>query len=105
MYEVTAKHFDKALMTSKLVIVDFKASWCSPCKVMQNSINAVEGKYGHSVKFISVDCDKERELFERFDVTHVPTLIAFKCGEIINRQTGAMLESQLIEKLDRLLKR
>lgn len=105
MKKVTAKNFDEALKTSKLVIVDFKASWCGPCKVMQNSIDAVEGKYPDTVKFISVDCDEEREVFNRFNVTSVPTLIAFRDGEIINRQSGSMLEGQLIEKVERLLKR
>lgn len=105
MKKINAKNFDQSLKTSKLVIVDFMASWCGPCKVMKNSIDKVEPECADKVQFFSCDCDEDREVFDRFNVTSVPTLIAFKNGYAINRQSGALLENQLKDKIERLIGR
>lgn len=105
MKKITTNNFDQALKTSEMVMAVFTATWCGPCKMMKLVIDKVEGNYAGKVKFISVDIDSEMELRKRFDISSIPTLIAFKDGEMINRQVGAMTEDKLAEKLDRLLKR
>lgn len=105
MKNISSDKFDQTLKTSELVMAVFTATWCGPCKAMKIVIDNVEDGYAGKVNFIGVDIDAERELRERFNITSIPTLIAFKDGEIINRQTGAMTETAFSEKLDRLLKR
>lgn len=105
MKELTPKKFDQSLQTSKLVVICFMATWCGPCKEMMNTISQVEDKYSDWAKFYKIDFDKDRTLFDRFHVGSVPTLIVFKNGCPIYRQSGSMPEVQFEQKIEILIKR
>ena len=83
--------FDKALNAGGLMMVDFWATWCGPCKMLTPVMESLAQDYeGKAVTIGKVDVDEEGALAQRYGVMSVPTVIFFKNGEEIDRKVGAM---------------
>lgn len=85
---MTDEEFNKIIGGDKLTIVDFSAVWCMPCKMMQPVLEDASEKHKGEYNFYQVDVDSAENLAARFDITAVPTIIAFKRGEVINKLSG-----------------
>ncbi|MBA3673426.1 MAG: thioredoxin [Chitinophagaceae bacterium] len=86
--------FSKILNDEKPVLVDFYAEWCGPCKVMAPELKKFAEMH-NGVRVLKVDIDKNRATAEQFNIQGVPTLILFKKGKVLWRQSGAMNAQQL----------
>ena len=84
------ENFNELIQSSKPVLIDFYAEWCGPCKTMKPILLDVAERIGEEAKIISVDIDKEKELAERYRIQSVPTLIIFKKGKQLWRQSGVI---------------
>jgi thioredoxin 1 len=88
----------KELISSELpVLVDFYATWCGPCKMMNPILEDVAVKMKGQVKIVKVDVDKNPNAAEAYQVRGVPTLILFKYGKQVWRQSGVVQANQLIQ--------
>lgn len=88
----------KELISSELpVLVDFYATWCGPCKMMSPILEDVAVKMKGQVKIVKVDVDKNPNAAEAYQVRGVPTLILFKNGRQVWRQSGVVQANQLIQ--------
>lgn len=92
--------FDKALASGQLVMVDFWASWCGPCKMLAPVIEGLGDEYGDKVIVGKVNVDEEQELAIRFGVMSIPTVIFFKNGEEVARKVGVMPAGEYTAILD-----
>jgi thioredoxin 1 len=81
------------------VLVDFSAEWCGPCKVLAPILKQVKDEVGDSVKIIKIDVDKNQKISARYKVMGVPTLILFKDGVQIWRQSGVMQKQEILSLL------
>ena len=86
---LTAKTFDDALADHRVVLVDFWAIWCAPCKTMAPDLDQVATEVPDDVLVAKVDVDKERKLAKRFGVQSMPTIMTFVNGEHHNTFVGA----------------
>lgn len=82
------------------VLVDFSAEWCGPCKQLKPILEQVKSKVGEQAKIIKIDVDKNRSLADKFQIRSVPTLILFKSGKVVWRQSG-VVPASTIERIIR----
>ena len=84
------------------VMVDFFATWCGPCKTMLPILKDFSTQMGDRVRVIKIDVDKAPKTAETYKIQGVPTLILFKAGEILWRQSGIVPKHQLVKVINEL---
>ena len=89
--ELNSSSFTDALLKNKLLLVDFWAEWCGPCKSMHPIFSRMARKYTH-VRFARINVDNSQDIAMKFNVQSIPTFIMFKNGEIAQQMVGAIGE-------------
>ena len=96
----TNTSFDGLLESEKLVIVDFWATWCGPCRMLSPLLDEVEEEMADKVTVVKVNVDDADEIAYRYRIMSIPTLIFFKDGKMVDRTVGAMPKSTLVERIE-----
>jgi thioredoxin 1 len=87
--------FNEIINGNDLVLVDFYAEWCGPCKMMSPILQEVKTNLKESVKIIKINVDQHQDLASHFMVRGVPTLMLFKTGKMLWRQSGVLNSKDL----------
>lgn len=93
--------FGEILRTEELVLVDFTATWCGPCKMIAPILDELKSAVGSKVLILKIDVDKNPQASAAYNIQGVPTLILFKKGKIVWRQSGVVPSNvlkQIIEQ-------
>lgn len=91
------KTFQELIDGDTPVLIDFFATWCGPCKMMQPILEDTSRQLGDKIKIVKVDVDKNQLAAGKFQVRGVPTLILFHKGKTIWRQSGVVPAHQLVQ--------
>lgn len=94
------KEFDALIAEHPLVLADFWATWCAPCRMVAPIIEQLAQQYDGRVKVVKVDIDEHTELAQRYDVQSIPTILLFKDGKVTARDVGAKPLNNYTEMID-----
>ena len=94
--------FNEMINGEQLTLVDFFATWCGPCKTMPPILEQLKEKMGDDIRILKVDVDKNEAQSMQYRIQSVPTLMLFKKGEMLWRQSGAMSLNDLMQKISQL---
>jgi thioredoxin 1 len=86
---------------SGLVLVDFWAPWCGPCKMIARVLEELDAEIGEKVKIVKVDVDENQETAGKFGIMSIPTLLVLKDGEVVDKVVGFQPKEALAERLEK----
>ena len=102
MKTVNKNEFKELLSNKKIVLVDFFATWCGPCKMLAPVLEELHDDFKDDelVVITKVDVDEEQELLNKYRITSVPTLLLFKEGELVDKAIGYRSKNQLADMIN-----
>ena len=95
----TNNNFAELLQSEKLVVVDFWATWCGPCRMLSPLLDEVEEEMSDKITVVKVNVDDADEIAMRYRIMSIPTLLFIKNGQIVDKTVGAMPKPALAEKI------
>lgn len=96
--------FNSVINSGQLVLVDFFATWCQPCKMMHPILEQVKAVLGNRIRIIKVDVDKHGVTASQYHIQSVPTLMLFRNGEALWRTSGVQQKAELLATVEQFLK-
>ena len=96
----TNTNFEELLQSEKLVIVDFWATWCGPCRMLSPILDEVEEEMADKIQVVKVNVDDADEVAAQFRIMSIPTLLFFKGGQVVDKTVGAMPKAELVARIN-----
>ena len=95
--------FNELINSKKPTLVDFYADWCGPCKMMSPLIEETKKDLGDGATVLKIDIDKNSDVAIKYGIRSIPTLLIFKEGEVVWRQSGVPSKSLIVESVKKFI--
>ena len=92
--------FNKIIQSETPVLIDFYADWCAPCKILTPILKDVKKELGDRLKVLKIDVDANNAISSKFQIRGVPTMMLFKEGKVLWRQSGVMPKDAILNAIE-----
>jgi len=100
---LNSEEFKKAIESEKLVVVDFYADWCMPCRYISPVLEKLEKEYDGRAEFYKLNVDENQDVAVEFGIASIPTVLFFRNGKVVGGFIGAMPESVVRSEIEKAL--
>lgn len=101
---ITEENFESIVNSGKVVLVDFWAEWCMPCKMISPVIEELASEMdAEKVMITKCDVDKERNIAVKYSIASIPSILFFKDGKVMDQIVGAVPKKMLVDKINELI--
>jgi len=101
---LTEENFDKIVNSGKIVLVDFWAEWCMPCRMIGPIFEELTNEMdADKVTFTKCDVDTERNIAVKFSITSIPSILFFKDGQVMDQVVGAVPKRVIVDQINELI--
>ncbi len=101
LLHLTDENFDEEINKNPLVLVDFWAEWCAPCRIIAPLIEQLAGEYQGKLLFGKVNVDENPSTASKYRIMSIPSLLFFKEGKLVDTVIGAVPKNYLVEKINK----
>ena len=92
--------FNKIIQSETPVLIDFYADWCAPCKMMTPILKDIKSELGDRLKVVKIDVDNNNAIAGKFQIRGVPTMMLFKEGQVLWRQSGVLPKDAILNAIE-----
>ncbi|WP_456468292.1 thioredoxin [Archaeoglobus sp.] len=103
MKHLNSEEFKKAIESEKLVVVDFYADWCMPCRYISPVLEKLEKEYDGQAEFYKLNVDENQDVAFEYGIASIPTVLFFRKGKVVGGFIGAMPESAVKAEINKAL--
>ena len=104
IFEATTANWDVEVLGAKgLVMIDFWAAWCGPCRMISPTVEELAKEYGEKLKVMKLNTDENSEIASKYKIMGIPTIMFFKDGAKVDQIVGVVPKQQLKSKIDSFL--
>ena len=100
---ITNQNLEQVLKSSSVVVVDFWATWCGPCRMLAPTVEEVSELMEGNAVVAKCNVDEVREVAMKYRIMSIPTLIYFKNGEVVDKTVGVVSKEDIVSKINSLL--
>lgn len=101
--EITKENFNEVIASDKLVLIDFWAEWCGPCRTITPIIEEMATEYADKAVITKCNVEDNDEITMKYGIRNIPTILFIKGGEVVDKQVGAASKEALVAKLESLI--
>lgn len=101
--EINDDNFKNSIQKNDIVIVDFNAPWCGPCRKLSPILEQVQNEFINEVKIYKIDTDKNPISAQEYGIISLPTVLFFKSGEVKETMVGMLTKSSIVSNVKKLL--
>ena len=103
MLTITDTNLPEIAASSKVVLIDFWATWCGPCRILSPTVDEIAAEYEGRVAVAKCNVDDAQDVAMQFRIRNIPTLLFFKNGELVERLVGVVSKQEITSILDSMM--